>query len=130
MTLIIENIVLWLAILTSSKIARKERRFLCRDPFRENLEGIIEEWDLLNINPQKGRYTWSNMRFGPGHITDILDRFLIHNSFLSSNSSMKSFVLPSFTSDHKPISLILHNLLEYGPFLSVSILFGSVILKY
>lgn len=30
------------------------------DSFRENMEDFISEWDLLDITPRKGRYTWSN----------------------------------------------------------------------
>jgi hypothetical protein len=53
-----------MVILTSLEIAsEKKGGSFGRDPFRENLEGIIKEWDLLDINPQKGRYMWSNMRF-------------------------------------------------------------------
>jgi hypothetical protein len=51
-------------------------------PFRENLEELLVDWDMLDINPQKGRYTLSNMRSVLGHITAKLDHFLIHSNFL------------------------------------------------
>ena len=88
----------------------KKGGFYGRDPFREILEGLMEEWDLLDIKLQKGRYTWTNMRLGPGHTIARLDRFLIHSNFLSSNSSIKSYILPSLTYDNKPISLHIHDL--------------------
>lgn len=85
-----------------------------RDPFRERMEELLVDWDMLDINSQKGRYAWSNMRSGPGHIAAILDNFLIHNNFLNINSSIKSYILPSIIFDHKPISLHVHEILEYG----------------
>jgi len=86
-----------------------------RDPFQEKMEGLLEEWDLLDIKPKKETYTWTNMGLGPRHIATRLDIFLIHSHFLSSNTSIKSYILPSLTYDHKPISLHIHDLLKYGP---------------
>jgi hypothetical protein len=36
----------------------------------------MQDWDLLDIKPSTGKYTWSNKRVGPGHIAARLDRFL------------------------------------------------------
>lgn len=33
-----------------------------RDPMREKLEDLISNWDLQDIKPTKGKYTWSNKR--------------------------------------------------------------------
>jgi hypothetical protein len=93
----------------------KRGGFFGRDPFHEKMEEILVDWDMLDINPQRGRYTWSNMRSGPGHIASRLGSFLIHNNFLNINSSIKSYILPSLIFDHKPISLHIHEIPEYGP---------------
>jgi hypothetical protein len=36
-----------------------------RDPFREKMEELIEDWDMLDISPQRGKFTWTNMRAKP-----------------------------------------------------------------
>jgi hypothetical protein len=38
---------------------------LGQDPSREKMDELIEDWDMLDVKPQKGKFTWSNMRFGP-----------------------------------------------------------------
>jgi len=86
-----------------------------RDPSRENLEEIIMDWDLLDIPPQHGKFTWSNIHTSPGHIVARLVYFLVHNSFLHQNASIKSYVLPSLILDHNPISIHLQSLPSYGP---------------
>eukprot|EP00253_Pinus_taeda_P024961 PITA_24961 len=76
-----------------------------RDPSREWVEDIIIGWDLEDIKPSAGKYTWSNKRLGPSHIASRLDRFLVQSSFLTSGLMASSKILPNCTSDHKPISL-------------------------
>ena len=58
-------------------LAEKKGGSLVRDPAREWVEDLMLEWDLEDITPDKGKYTWSNKRIGPGHIAARLDRFLI-----------------------------------------------------
>lgn len=70
---------------------------------------------MLDVKPQKGKFTWSNMRYGPGHITTRLDCFIVHISFLILDSTLKSYILPSIISDHKPISLHIQAVPVYGP---------------
>eukprot|EP00253_Pinus_taeda_P009526 PITA_09526 len=41
---------------------------IVRDPAREWVEDVMQDWDLLDIKPLKGKHTWSNKRVGPGHI--------------------------------------------------------------
>jgi exonuclease III len=76
-----------------------------RDPFSEKLLDLISNWDLQDIKPLKGRYTWNNRRSGLSHIASRLDRFLISNDFLLSSFDIESCIIPSALSDHKPISL-------------------------
>eukprot|EP00253_Pinus_taeda_P008795 PITA_08795 len=76
-----------------------------RDPAREWVEDIMISWDLEDIKPSAGKYTWSNKRLGPNHIPARLDRFLVQTSFLTSGLMASSKILPNCSSDHKPISL-------------------------
>ena len=76
-----------------------------RDPVREWVEDIILGWDLIDIKPVKGKFTWSNKKVGLGHIAARLDRFLVHSSFLSFGLLASSKILPHCTFDHKPILL-------------------------
>ena len=72
-----------------------------RDQEREWVEDIILDWDLMDIKPDSGRFTWTNKRLAPGHIADRLDRFLISSSFLTLGLLASSAILPATTSDHK-----------------------------
>jgi ribonuclease HI/exonuclease III len=88
-------------------LAQDEKRggSIVRDPAREWVEDIAAAWDLLDIKPTKGRYTWTNKRIGPGHIAARLDRFLVQSSFLVLGLKTNSEILPHSASDHKPIRL-------------------------
>ena len=86
-----------------------------RDQAKEWVEDIILGWDLLDIKPSVGKFTWTNKRRGPGHIAARLDRFLIHSDFLSSGMMASSKILPNYTSDHKPILLELSSEPNLGP---------------
>jgi hypothetical protein len=46
-------------------------------PLREIVDELLTEWDIFNPNPKKGKYTWTNRRFGLGHIAERLDQFLL-----------------------------------------------------
>ena len=39
-----------------------------KDPFGEKMEDLISDMDLLDIPLKNGKYTWSNIRPGVGHI--------------------------------------------------------------
>ena len=88
---------------------------IVRDPFREWIEDIILGWDLIDIKPSMGIFTWTNKRLGPGHIAARLDRFLVHSSFLSLGLHASSKILPNWISDHKPILLDLSFEENLGP---------------
>jgi hypothetical protein len=61
--------------------------------------------ELEDINPSRGKYTWSNKRNDLGHIAARLDRFMFQSSFLLLGLNAKSKILPFSASDHKTISL-------------------------
>lgn len=88
------------------------------DPFRNHLEAIIQENELVDIIPKNRRYTWSNRRIGSGNIMECLDNFLVNTSFLTTFSVGYTNILITSASDHYPISLILetHRPLRPIPF--------------
>eukprot|EP00253_Pinus_taeda_P034743 PITA_34743 len=65
----------------------------------------MQEWDLIDIKPITGKFTWSNKRVGSGYIAARLDRFLVQSSFLLLGLEARMRILHSSVSDHKPISL-------------------------
>jgi ribonuclease HI/exonuclease III len=95
--------------------SEKKGGSIVRDPAREWVEDLISDWELEDISPSNGRFTWSNRRLGPGHIAARLDRFLVQSSFLSLGLIASSKVLPHSTSDHKPVSLALLPSSSLGP---------------
>eukprot|EP00253_Pinus_taeda_P034931 PITA_34931 len=88
---------------------------IVRDPAREWVEDIMLGWDLEDIKPSSGKFTWSNKRIAPNHIAARLDRFLVHTSFLTCGLMASSKILPNLTSDHKPILLELSLDINLGP---------------
>jgi hypothetical protein len=86
------------------------------DPFRGKMEELIEDWDLLDVKQQRGKFTSSNMHSGHGYVANRLEWFLFHNDFLSRDYVLKSFILLSIIFDHKPISLHLQETPTYNPF--------------
>lgn len=98
-------------------LSNRERRggSHIRDPFKEVCEGIISEWDLMDIVLEKGIFTWSNKRQGRGHIANRLDRFLVQSDLMLEAIELNSFIIANGTSDHKPISLEIKEVEDYGP---------------
>ena len=64
---------------------------LVRDPIRELVDEIILAWDLSDVIPSKGKYTWNNKRLGPRHIAARLDQFLVQDTFLLLGRLLKSY---------------------------------------
>jgi hypothetical protein len=111
----IENIVIAKDLNVSLAMSEKKGGMLIRDPAREWVEDLILDWDMEDIKPSKGRFTWTNKRIGPGHIAAHLDRFLVQSSFLTLGLFASSKILPAYTFDHKPISLTLSSGENLGP---------------
>ena len=82
----------------------KEKRggSIVRDLLREKTEDIIRDWDLEDIKPARGQFTWTNKRMGLGHIAASLDRFLVQQSFSMLGLRSDSTILAFEDSDHKP----------------------------
>eukprot|EP00253_Pinus_taeda_P018092 PITA_18092 len=85
--------------------ADKRGGSIVRDLAWEWVEDLMQDWDLLDINPISGNYTCSNKRISPGHIAARLDRFLLQSSFLLLGLEARVHILPCSTSDHKPIKM-------------------------
>jgi hypothetical protein len=79
------------------------------------MEELIVDWDLTNLIMLHGKFTWTNKCFRPSHIASHLDRLIFHIIFLSAKSSLKSYILPSLISDHKPIYIHIHLLPNFVP---------------
>jgi exonuclease III len=110
-----ENLVVAGDLNVTLSLSEKKGGSIIRDPSREWVEDLMADWELEDIPPSNGKFTWSNKRVGPGHIAARLDRFLIQSSFLTIGLRASSKVLPHYTSDHKPISLSLRPSTSLGP---------------
>lgn len=100
-----DNIILGGDLNLTLSANEKKGGSIIRDQAREWVEDLMSTWELEDIKPVKGKYTWSNKRVGPGHIATRLDRFLVQSSFLVLGLNPDSTILPHSVSDHKPISL-------------------------
>lgn len=85
------------------------------DPFRDNLEEIIQAHKLIDIPPQNGRFTWSNKRTGRNNIKERLDRILVQEKAAANFQRIHSSIIQGYTSDHKPVVLRLEKEEDLGP---------------
>jgi len=86
-----------------------------RDHMLDEVEDIFQRWDLLDFNPIRGIYTWSNNRVGTNHISARLDRFMVQSSIMMNKKIITTKLLPKLASDHKPIQLLLEVEEDLGP---------------
>ena len=49
---------------TTISIKENKGGSIVKDSFREHLENLIEKWDLIDISPKRGTFTWINRRKG------------------------------------------------------------------
>jgi hypothetical protein len=96
-------------------VNEKKGGSIVRDQAREWVEDLMSTWELEDIKPVKGKYTWSNKRVGPGHIIARLDIFLVQSSFLVMGLNLESTILPHSVLDHKTITLSLTTDNNLGP---------------
>ena len=76
---------------------------------------IILAYDLNDIKPKVGRFTWSNNQVGSTNMSARLNRFLVHSNLLDGKAIISSKNLPKISSDHHPISLLFENEDDLGP---------------
>lgn len=86
-----------------------------QDPFKERMEDLISEWDLLDINPKQGKFTWTNRRGGHSHIASQLDRLLLHNDCLLDGWVISSNIIVNGEFDEKLIYLEISKEEDLGP---------------
>ena len=86
-----------------------------KDQMLPLVKDLIQQWDLLDVKPKRGLYTWTNNRIGVDHIVARLDRFLVQSSLLLGKRLIFSKILPKLTSHHKPILLQLEEEENLGP---------------
>jgi exonuclease III len=96
-------------------LSNKEKRggSIIKDPFKESMEDLIADWELVDIKPKIWKYTWTNKRLGPIHITTRLDCFLINNNLLLRNQLISSNIIPSNVLNHRPIMLTFHQVEKF-----------------
>jgi exonuclease III len=111
----LDNIILGGDLNVTLAQGEKKGGSIVRDPAREWVEDLMSDWDLEDVKPTKGRYTWSNKRVGLGHIAARLDRFLVQSSYLLLGLNTTSTILPHSVSDHKPILLEILSDNSQGP---------------
>jgi len=95
--------------------SKEKRGSIIMDPFREICEDIISNWDLIDVVPKKGRFTWTNKRQGREDIVARLDKFLIKSDLLLENFVFNSTIVSNGISYHKTISLEGRLAENYGP---------------
>jgi len=88
-----------------------------RDQFREHMEDLISELDIFDVQPSRGKFTWTNKRIGVGHIAAIMDHFLIHSPLLLLPLTISSKNFPWGISYHQPIALSFAKSENLGPIL-------------
>jgi hypothetical protein len=79
------------------------------------MEDFMSTFDLVDLKPNKGRFTWSNNILGPGHIAAHLDHFLLSGNLLEDPLIPSSHILSWSSFDHRPISLIFTDPKYLGP---------------
>ena len=85
-----------------------------KDFMQEYVENLMQVWDLIDLKPKSGHFTWSNHRVGAANIYARLDIFLVHNTLLD-NKIISTKILPKLTSDHHLISLWFEFEVNLGP---------------
>ena len=111
----LENIIIAGDLNLTLHSSEKRGGSAVRDPARKWVEDLMQDWDLLDIKPSSGKFSWSNKRVGPGHIATRLDIFFIQSSFLLLGLEPRMHILASSVSDHKPVKLELLAHLDLGP---------------
>eukprot|EP00253_Pinus_taeda_P028094 PITA_28094 len=86
-----------------------------RDPMLNQVEELFQRWDLLDFNPIRGIFTWTNNRLGSDHISARLDRFMVQGSIMMKKKIIITKILAKLASDHKPIQLLLEDEKDLGP---------------
>ncbi|KAH1046816.1 hypothetical protein J1N35_037600, partial [Gossypium stocksii] len=71
----------------------------------DEFEKVLDELALVDIKTDKGWFTWSNNRDGPGFVKERLDRFVVSASEVEKISFLSTEVVRQSCSDHDAILL-------------------------
>jgi hypothetical protein len=93
---------------------KKKGGSIVKYPFHEIIEDFISKGGMIDINPKKGLFTWTNKRIGLDHIASRLDRFLVHNTQLEDSTVIFSSIISQASLDHMPISLEFQEVPNHG----------------
>ena len=85
-----------------------------KDPFLELVDSLVLSCDLLDIKPNKGRFTRMNNRIGMACISARLDCFLAQSKFFDE-FVLTSTIFSKVMSDHHPIGLRFEKEVNLGP---------------
>jgi len=78
------------------------------NPLNDFFLNYLEQWGLVDVEPQKFSPTWCNRWVGSDRVSKRLDRFLISDDLLDSFGLVRQCVTFGGESDHQPI------LFEFG----------------
>ena len=65
----LENIILASHLNIILNQAEKRGGSLVRDPIREQVDELVLDWEVSDVIPSKGKFTWTNKRLSPRHIS-------------------------------------------------------------
>ena len=64
----LDNIIIGGDLNVTLATTKKKGGSIVQYPTREWVKDIMSEWELEDVKPTKGNYTWSNKRASLGHI--------------------------------------------------------------
>ena len=63
--------------------ANEKKGGLCgKDHMQDYVEDLTRDWDLIDLKPKAGRFTWSNHKVGVSNISARLEIFLVHSTLM------------------------------------------------
>jgi len=75
------------------------------DPLAPFFKEIFDEYSLVDVASAELAPTWRNGRMGESSISKRLDIFFVHEYLMGLELLFRSWVEPTYISDHYPILL-------------------------
>jgi hypothetical protein len=75
------------------------------DPLAPFFKELFDDYPLVDVAPTELVPTWRNGRIGESSISKRLDRFYMHEDLMGPELRYRSWVEPTYISDHSPILL-------------------------
>eukprot|EP01018_Ginkgo_biloba_P008658 Gb_05893 [translate_table: standard] len=95
-----QNVILSSDFNSILELEDKRGGIFTHDPVRDSIKQGIIEFELVDICPKTGWFTWNNRRMGSSSISERLDIFLISSSLLNIYSAVETNVLRGSHSNH------------------------------